>query len=221
MTLKRFCVRSLSRVSRKFYTRCYSDDTNKKPPIVLQNNERKPLKLYGVNSNTNAILNNENKDYLNKDTKKLERELIHRIKLGGPITVAQYMQEVLTNPLSGYYIGAEVFGTRGDFITSPEISQMFGECIAIWLLNEWFKMGKPKPLKIVELGPGKGTLMQDICRTIFKLAPKVSSTIITTTTVQTLFHGHFPHSCFNSNTFIDHTFYRICQKIVCLFILLK
>ena len=88
------------------------------------------------------------------------------------------MQEVLTNPKSGYYMGSDVFGTRGDFITSPEISQMYGECIAIWLLNEWFKMGTPKPLQLVELGPGRGTLMQDICRTIFKLTQKVHDKIL-------------------------------------------
>ena len=107
------------------------------------------------------------------DTKKLQRELVQKIRFSGPLTVSQYMQEVLTNPLSGYYMRSEVFGPQGDFITSPEISQMFGECIAIWLLNEWFKMGAPKPLQLIELGPGRGTLMSDICRTFLKLAAQV------------------------------------------------
>ena len=161
--------------------RNYSDDSfsknSNKPTYTnkLKESQRKPLKLHGVPQNlTIDSQPKKSKENSNKgDNEKLKRELIHRIKLSGPLTVAQYMQEVLTNPLSGYYIGSKVFGTQGDFITSPEISQMFGESIAIWLLNEWIKMGKPKPMNIVELGPGKGTLMQDVCRTLFKLAPKV------------------------------------------------
>ena len=151
-----------------------SNFANKTYTNKLKESQRKPLKLHGVPQNLTISQPKKSKDNGNKgDNEKLKRELIHRIKLSGPLTIAQYMQEVLTNPLSGYYIGSKVFGTQGDFITSPEISQMFGESIAIWLLNEWIKMGKPKPMNIVELGPGKGTLMQDVCRTLFKLAPKV------------------------------------------------
>ena len=75
--------------------------------------------------------------------------------------------------LQGYYTTKEnVLGAQGDFITSPEVSQMFGECIGIWIVHEWKKMGKVQPLQIVELGPGNGTLMKDILKTIYKLTPE-------------------------------------------------
>ena len=83
---------------------------------------------------------------------------------GGPLTVAEYMTEVLTHPTEGYYTTQKVFGSSGDFITSPEISQMFGEMVGIWCVAMWNQMGRPKGLRIVELGPGRGTLMQDLLR---------------------------------------------------------
>ena len=84
---------------------------------------------------------------------------------GGPLTVAEYMHEVLTHPTEGYYTTkADVFGSKGDFITSPDISQMFGEMIGIWCVAMWEHLGKPTQLRIVELGPGKGTLMADLLR---------------------------------------------------------
>ena len=103
---------------------------------------------------------------------RLLRELCGLIRFGGPITVAQYMNEVLTNPVSGYYTKkSDVLGARGDFVTSPEISQMFGECLGVWILSEWLKMGAP-PLQLVELGPGRGTLMKDVLRTLKTVKPE-------------------------------------------------
>ncbi|KAI8147920.1 S-adenosyl-L-methionine-dependent methyltransferase [Fennellomyces sp. T-0311] len=76
------------------------------------------------------------------------------------------MRDVLVSPLSGYYMEGDVFGTQGDFVTSPEISQLFGEMTGIWYLTEWMRLGKPKKTQLVELGPGRGTLMSDMLRTL-------------------------------------------------------
>jgi len=105
------------------------------------------------------------------DDKKLLRELCGKIRFTGPITIAEYMREVLTNPIHGFYMDKTVLGSEGHFVTSPEISQMFGESLAVWFLYEWMKMGEPKNFQLVELGPGKGTLTSDILRTFAKIRP--------------------------------------------------
>ncbi|KAI7866521.1 S-adenosyl-L-methionine-dependent methyltransferase [Spinellus fusiger] len=76
------------------------------------------------------------------------------------------MRQVLVNPQSGYYMHNDVFGSKGDFITSPEISQMFGELSGIWYLTEWMRLGKPQKIQIIECGPGRGTLMSDMLRAL-------------------------------------------------------
>jgi NADH dehydrogenase [ubiquinone] 1 alpha subcomplex assembly factor 7 len=74
------------------------------------------------------------------------------------------MSEVLTNATAGYYTRRDVFGTAGDFITSPEISQMYGEMMGIWCVAMWQQLESPPALRLVELGPGRGTLMADLLR---------------------------------------------------------
>ncbi len=82
----------------------------------------------------------------------------------GPITVERYMELALTHPDFGYYMNRDPFGATGDFTTSPEISQMFGELIGLWAAEVWSSMGSPRPVHLIELGPGRGTLMSDALR---------------------------------------------------------
>ncbi|KAH6792067.1 NADH dehydrogenase ubiquinone complex I [Perilla frutescens var. hirtella] len=78
------------------------------------------------------------------------------------------IKEVLTNPKAGFYINRDVFGAEGDFITSPEVSQMFGEMVGVWAVCLWEQMGQPDRINLVELGPGRGTLMADLLRGVSK-----------------------------------------------------
>ena len=87
-----------------------------------------------------------------------------QIRTTGPMSVATYMGLCLTHPTKGYYKGADPLGAAGDFVTAPEISQMFGELIGFFLVNLWQQMGNPKEFTLLELGPGRGTLMADVLR---------------------------------------------------------
>ena len=82
----------------------------------------------------------------------------------GPITVADYMALCLGDPEHGYYMAREPFGRGGDFVTAPEVSQVFGELIGLWAVSTWHAMGSPAPFVLAELGPGRGTLMADLLR---------------------------------------------------------
>ena len=95
---------------------------------------------------------------------ELGRLIARRIALTGPITLADFMAEALGHPTLGYYRRAAPLGSAGDFITAPEISQMFGELLGAWLADRWMAMGQPSPVRLVELGPGRGVLMEDALR---------------------------------------------------------
>lgn len=101
----------------------------------------------------------------------LEREIIERIGRDGPMPVDAYMRLCLAHPEHGYYRTREAVGAGGDFITAPEISQVFGELIGLWAAEVWNAMQQPSAVRLVELGPGRGTLMADALRAIGKAAP--------------------------------------------------
>ena len=98
-------------------------------------------------------------------------KLLHQKLASGPIPVAEYMRLVLGHPRLGYYATRTPFGREGDFITAPEISQIFGELIGLWAAHVWGLMGTPDEINLVELGPGQGTLMADALRACGKVAP--------------------------------------------------
>ena len=96
--------------------------------------------------------------------------IARRIRATGPLTVAEFMAEALQHPRLGYYAMRDPLGAAGDFVTAPEVSQVFGELIGLWCADVWARMGRPDPVLLVELGPGRGTLMADALRAL-SIAP--------------------------------------------------
>ncbi len=97
-------------------------------------------------------------------TTPLKNRIVKHIKSSGSLPLAEYMHWCMADTKDGYYANQEAIGSKGDFITAPEISQMFGEMIGIWAVEKWEELGRPSPFNLAELGPGKGTLMQDLLR---------------------------------------------------------
>jgi NADH dehydrogenase [ubiquinone] 1 alpha subcomplex assembly factor 7 len=95
--------------------------------------------------------------------------ITRRIRAVGPMSLAEFMHEALQHPRFGYYATRDPLGIKGDFITAPEVSQVFGELIGLWCADTWVRMGRPDPVLLVELGPCRGTLIQDALRALARV----------------------------------------------------
>jgi NADH dehydrogenase [ubiquinone] 1 alpha subcomplex assembly factor 7 len=105
------------------------------------------------------------------DHSPLHFEIKNLIKTSGPMPVWRYMELCLTHPKFGYYVSRDPLGREGDFTTAPEVSQMFGELLGLWAASVWKAIGSPPLLRLIELGPGRGTLMADALRALRVLPP--------------------------------------------------
>ena len=101
----------------------------------------------------------------------LLNEIKALIKSSGPMPVWRYMELCLMHPRHGYYVSRDPLGREGDFTTAPEVSQMFGELLGLWTASVWKQMGSPQVLRLIELGPGRGTMMADALRALRVLPP--------------------------------------------------
>jgi NADH dehydrogenase [ubiquinone] 1 alpha subcomplex assembly factor 7 len=95
---------------------------------------------------------------------ELKARIARYIRGQGPLPIAAFMAMALHDPRAGYYARHDPLGRAGDFITAPEISQIFGELIGLWCAELWRRLGQPDPVVLTELGPGRGTLMADLLR---------------------------------------------------------
>ncbi|KAE9405175.1 DUF185-domain-containing protein [Gymnopus androsaceus JB14] len=127
-----------------------------KPLLSTHSRLRVPFSAFAQRSFTTAV----------PPITPVEKIILDHVKAVGPMSYATYMQFCLAHPTEGYYMKSSnpVFGAQGDFITSPDISQIFGELIAVWLYSQWQAAGTPAKMRLVELGPGRGTLITDVLR---------------------------------------------------------
>ncbi|KAI9904516.1 hypothetical protein N3K66_001045 [Trichothecium roseum] len=150
-----------------------------RPPSPLRLAFRSPLGIRpsSPSFSSTAIRRSQERQW----STPLAKKLFEAISTTGPVPLASYMRMCLTGDLGGYYTGAigkdrDQFGSKGDFVTSPEISQVFGELVGVWFIAEWMSQGRPtKGVQLIEVGPGRGTLMDDILRTMQRFPSMMAS----------------------------------------------
>ena len=108
----------------------------------------------------------------------LEVLISELIATDGPMRLDRYMGLCLGHPQYGYYVTRDPLGGEGDFVTAPEVSQVFGELLGVWAAGAFVAMGEPARVNLVELGPGRGTLMADMLRTIGRVSPALAAAAV-------------------------------------------
>lgn len=136
-------------------------------PTQEENRQALFLAEQGFGSKDDEKAEDDDVDYIPPSNKEemseLAKDLHAYISVKGPISIHDYMLQCSNHFVHGYYqTSASKIGSGGDFITAPEMSQLFGEMIGMWCISHWMSLGKPKTIDLIEMGPGKGTLMNDI-----------------------------------------------------------